>query len=50
VAFDNALDETPIVIAVWDGRPGDGPGGTADAVALWREEGIEPDVIDITKL
>jgi len=45
-----ARDETPVVIVVWDGRPGDGPGGTADAVALWREDGFTPDVIDITKL
>ena len=48
--YARRLDETPIVIAVWDRRPGDGPGGTADAVALWQEEGYDVDVIDITTL
>ncbi len=28
------LDERPRAIVVWDGKPGDGPGGTADLVAL----------------
>jgi hypothetical protein len=44
------LDETPVAIAVWDHRPGDGAGGTADVIRLWREEGIEPHVIDINSL
>jgi hypothetical protein len=48
--YARRLDETPIVLAVWDGKEGDGPGGTADAVDLWRDEGIEPDIIDITKI
>jgi hypothetical protein len=46
VAYACSLDETPIVLAVWDGQPGDGPGGTADAVQLWRDEGYEPEIID----
>lgn len=50
VKFAQSLDEIPIVLAVWDGSPGDGPGGTADAVALWRDEGYEVDVVDITKI
>jgi len=33
-------------LAVWDGMPGDGPGGTCDAVARWRQCGLEPAVID----
>lgn len=42
------LDESPRLLAVWDGKPkGDGPGGTADVVRLWRDEGYEPIVIDI---
>jgi tetratricopeptide (TPR) repeat protein len=44
------LDETPVAIAVWDRRPGDGAGGTADVIRLWREEGIEPHVININSL
>lgn len=47
VEFAQRLDETPIVLAVWDGKKGDGPGGTADAVALWKDEGFDVDVIDI---
>jgi hypothetical protein len=45
-AYARSLDEKPIVLAVWDGQPGDGPGGTAEAVHLWREEGYEPEIID----
>ncbi|MEV0308825.1 hypothetical protein [Nonomuraea fuscirosea] len=29
-----ALDERPRAVVVWDGKTGDGPGGTADLVAL----------------
>jgi hypothetical protein len=46
VAYARSLDEKPIVLAVWDGQPGDGPGGTADAVQLWRDEGYQPEIID----
>jgi class 3 adenylate cyclase len=35
-------------LAVWDGKPGDGPGGTADTVRLWRQGGREVTVIDPT--
>jgi tetratricopeptide (TPR) repeat protein len=39
--------ETPLkVLAVWDGRPGDGRGGTADMVALARHCGLAVHVID----
>jgi hypothetical protein len=48
--FAKSLGEEPVVLAVWDGQAGDGPGGTADAVELWRNEGHEPDIIDPTKL
>ena len=33
-------------LAVWNGRPGDGPGGTADVVASWRLRGFEVGIID----
>ncbi|HEY6676383.1 MAG TPA: tetratricopeptide repeat protein, partial [Terrimicrobium sp.] len=39
--------ETPSrVLAVWDGKRGDGRGGTADMVALARQCGLTVDVID----
>jgi len=50
IEYAERLDEQPVVIAVWDGRPGDGAGGTAETVALWRDEGYEVEVIDITRL
>ncbi|HEX6707610.1 MAG TPA: TIR domain-containing protein [Albitalea sp.] len=50
IEYARRLDQKPIVLAVWDGKEGDGPGGTADAVALWRDEGYEVDVIDVAKL
>ncbi len=37
-------------LAVWDGRPGDGPGGTASVVAQWRAHGPEPEVIDLRSM
>ncbi|MEX3846240.1 TIR domain-containing protein [Paraburkholderia sp. BR10879] len=48
--FARRLDSTPIVLAVWDGREGDGPGGTADAVELWQQAGYDVDLIDIDKV
>jgi hypothetical protein len=43
--------DTPLVpLAVWDGRSGDGQGGTAAAVARWRELGHEVQVIDLAQL
>jgi len=44
------LDEEPILITVWNGNPGDGAGGTADAVRAWKDEGHAVDLIDISKL
>ena len=40
------VDHCDVLVAVWDGRPGDGPGGTADAVAYARESGRPVRVID----
>jgi class 3 adenylate cyclase len=36
-------------LAVWDGREGRGPGGTADHVKRWRDRGHTVDIIDPTK-
>ena len=46
VEYAKRLDEKPVVLVVWDGQPGDGPGGTADNVELWRFQGVEPLIID----
>ena len=36
-------------MAVWDGRPGDGYGGTATAVSQWQKAGLAVNVIDLRK-
>ena len=41
------LDTELVALAVWDGRPGDGPGGTASTVARWQSQGLAVDVIDL---
>ena len=46
VEYAKGLDEIPVVVAVWNQKSGDGPGGTADAVMLWKEDGYEVAVID----
>lgn len=37
-------------LAVWDGRPGDGPGGTADSIARWKGEGHEVELLSPAEL
>jgi class 3 adenylate cyclase/tetratricopeptide (TPR) repeat protein len=44
------LDTELTPVAVWDGRPGDGPGGTASLVESWRVRGLAPRVIDLGSL
>ena len=41
------LDAELRCIAVWDGKSGDGPGGTATSIAHWRRAGRQIDVIDL---
>jgi hypothetical protein len=45
-----SLDEQPMLIAVYNGNPGDGAGGTADAVHEWQNEGRLVEIIDISQL
>ncbi len=40
------LDTELVCLAVWDGRTGDGTGGTATAVEHWRATGRAVDIID----
>jgi len=44
------LDTELVALAVWDGRPGDGAGGTASTVARWRSQGLAVDVIDLREI
>jgi len=44
------LDTELIPLVVWDGGEGDGPGGTSSLIQHWRAHGVEPEIIDITRL
>ncbi|MET9227704.1 hypothetical protein [Lentzea sp. NPDC003310] len=39
------VDESDVLLAVWDGLPGRGPGGTADVVAYARSRGVPVTVL-----
>lgn len=41
------LETDLVCLALWDGQPGDGPGGTAFSVAHWRAADRQIDVIDV---
>lgn len=41
------LDTALVTLAVWDGKTGDGPGGTSATVAHWRRLGHDVDIIDL---
>jgi class 3 adenylate cyclase len=43
--------ETELVpLAVWDGKSGDGPAGTADIVQRWQRLGLQVEIVDIGAL
>ncbi|MGR3177955.1 MAG: adenylate/guanylate cyclase domain-containing protein [Candidatus Anammoxibacter sp.] len=45
------LSLTPHLLAVWDGKPGDGRGGTADTIKSWKKWGGKNiTIVDISKL
>jgi len=44
------LDAALIPLAVWDGMAGDGPGGAASVVRIWRSSGYEPEIVDLAKI
>jgi class 3 adenylate cyclase len=41
------LDTGLLCVAVWDGRSGDGPGGTATSIDYWRRAGRQIEVVDL---
>jgi class 3 adenylate cyclase len=41
------LQTTLVPMAVWDGKAGDGGGGTGATVEYWRRRGLEVEVIDV---
>ncbi len=43
--------ETKLVpMAVWDGKPGDGPDGTAGTVEHWRNLGLAVEIVDLREI
>jgi class 3 adenylate cyclase/tetratricopeptide (TPR) repeat protein len=44
------LEVMLVPMAVWDGRKGDGPDGTAGTVERWRGAGLDVEVIDIGRM
>jgi len=43
--------ETKLVpLAVWDGKPGDGPDGTAGTVERWQTLGLTVEIIDLNQI
>jgi class 3 adenylate cyclase len=44
--FDTEL----VAMAVWDGKPGDGPGGTASVVERWKRLSYRVELINLTDL
>ena len=44
------LETDLVCLAVWDGQPGDGPGGTAASIEHWRRAGRHVDVVDLRSL
>ncbi len=41
------LDTELMCLALWDGKPGDGPGGTASSVERWKAGGRRLEIIDL---
>jgi class 3 adenylate cyclase len=44
------LDTKLVPMALWDGKPGDGPGGTAGTIERWRATGFNVEIIDLAEL
>lgn len=44
------LETELVCLAVWDGQPGDGPGGTARSVEHWRRSHRHVDIVDLRTL
>lgn len=44
------LETEMVPLVVWDGKEGDGPGGTASIVHHWREMGHRVEVIDLSRI
>jgi len=50
VRYAGILGKKPVLIVVWDGKPGDGAGGTSEVIRDWQGKGYELEHIDIERL
>jgi len=46
----SSLDTELTAMAVWNGQPGDGPGGTASNVERWSKAGLRIELIDLAEI
>ncbi|HXM96461.1 MAG TPA: TRAFs-binding domain-containing protein [Candidatus Dormibacteraeota bacterium] len=44
------LDTAMVPVAVWDGRPGDGPSGTASSIEHWKKSNLPVEIIAIDEI
>jgi len=44
------LETNLVPLAIWDKKPGDGPGGTASVVEHWKNLDLDVQVIDLAKI
>ena len=44
------LEAKLVLMAVWDGKPGDGPDGTAGMVERWQSSGLAVEIIDLSEI
>ncbi|HYX40870.1 MAG TPA: adenylate/guanylate cyclase domain-containing protein, partial [Pyrinomonadaceae bacterium] len=44
------LETELVALAVWDGRRGDGPGGTATAIEHWKDSKLRVELIELSSL
>jgi len=50
VVSAHQLDTALSALAVWDGRSGDGPCGTASSVGHWRQSGLSVEIIAVDEI
>ena len=47
---EKQLETDLVPLAVWDGRPGDGPGGTASLIERWKSSGLQVEPIEMDRI
>jgi hypothetical protein len=50
IRMAGAQGAEPLLLAVWNGQPGDDEGGTADTIRRWQRHGHRLELIDLARL